>query len=58
MDPIALGTARGHVRVARVLLQYGADPAAHNNMNRVPFQEASAGGYRLITQLLSNYKVE
>ncbi|KAH9991657.1 hypothetical protein BJV74DRAFT_836093 [Russula compacta] len=56
--PLHLASRGGHVRVARVLLRYGAHPTSPNNMNRTPYQEASAGGHRRTIQLLSNYEAK
>ena len=44
-----LAFREGHVSVARIPLHSGADPVAHDNMNRTPHDVSSERGYRSLS---------
>jgi len=50
-----LSTANGHLEVAKLLLERGADIHAMNSEGEIPYQVSLRRGYREIADLLQKY---
>jgi ankyrin repeat protein len=50
--PLHLASQEGHVKVAQVLVEHGADTAAHNTYGEVPLHVGSEGGHVDVARLL------
>jgi len=50
--PLCLASRRGHVKVAQILLEHGADPASQEKDGRTPLHFASAYGHLDLARIL------
>jgi ankyrin repeat protein len=52
MGPIRRGVIRGHVELARILLEYGADATAQAKDGSTPLHLASTEGHGEVARIL------